>query len=380
MKARKTMTKQLSAAQVKNLIKAIGGRRTVLVEGEAGSGKTSIHYALKADPAFAGYFAPKPIDCTQLSDGSVWMPDIDRVRGVSCELPNERFGVSEENHKGVEGAKPALICLDEIAKTRQFIKDVLAPIIYERRIGNYEMPEGSVVFGCTNLSEEGLGDTMQAHLRNRLVIVQMRKPTKEEWVRDFAIPRGLNAEVIAAAEMYPMAFESFTDYRTGGAKAGRNLAKDNPYIIDPSAQAQGQVVTPRSLHTASDIVDAKDSMDEETLQCALSGALGDAFAANIMTMIRFGQQLPTFERVMADPGGTAIPQNVMAGMVQVFQFIKQVRDREQAEAASVYVGRMKEELKSLFVNNICNSSVLDKFGLSKTFAQLLAANRQYLGA
>jgi hypothetical protein len=41
---------------------------------------------------------------------------------------------------------------------------------------------------------------------------------------------------------------------------------------------------------------------------------------------------------------------------------------------------MKEELKSLFVNNICNSSVLDKFGLSKTFAQLLAANRQYLGA
>jgi hypothetical protein len=83
---------------------------------------------------------------------------------------------------------------------------------------------------------------------------------------------------------------------------------------------------------------------------------------------------------MADPGGTKVPENAMAGMVQIFQFIKQVRDREQAEAASVYVGRMKEELKSLFVNNICNSSVLDKFGLSKTFAQLLAANRQYLGA
>lgn len=373
------MTKQLNAAQVKNLIKAIGGTRTVLIEGEAGSGKTSIHYALKDDPAFAGYYAPKPIDCTQLSDGSVWMPDIDRARGVSSELPNERFGVSEENHKGVEGAKPALICLDEIAKTRQFIKDVLAPIIYERRVGNYEMPEGSVVFGCTNLSEEGLGDSLQAHLRNRLVIVQMRKPTKDEWVRDFAIPRGLNAEVIAAAEMYPSVFESFMDYRTGGAKAGRSLAKDNPYIADPSAQAQGQVVTPRSLHTASDIVDAMGGFDEDTLRAALSGAVGEAFAANILTMIRFGQQLPAFERVLADPGGTPIPVNVMAGMVQVMQFIKNVQDREQAEAVSIYVGRMKEELKSLFVNHICNSNALVNFGLSKTFGQLLTTNRQYLG-
>ena len=373
------MTKQLSSKQIAALIKAVGHTRTVLVEGEFGIGKSSVFHTLAADPAFVSYHKAM-VDCTNLSDGSVWMPDIDSARGVSRELPNERFGVHEENHAGIPGAAPVLMCLDEVAKTRRHIQDTLAPLVYERRIGQHQFPQGSVVFATTNLSEEGLGDIMLQHMRNRLVIVQMRKPTKEEWVRDFAIPRGLNAEVIASAEMYPLAFESFTDYRTGGSKAGRNLSKDNPYIADPSSQSQGQVVTPRSLHTASDIVDAKDSMDEETLQCALSGALGDAFAANIMTMIRFGQQLPTFERVMADPGGTKVPENAMAGMVQIFQFIKQVRDREQAEAASVYVGRMKEELKSLFVNNICNSSVLDKFGLSKTFSQLLAANRQYLGA
>jgi hypothetical protein len=371
--------KALNRKQIVALIKAIGTQRTILIEGEAGLGKTAVHYELAADPAFAGYYAPKPIDCMQLSDGSVWMPDLDRSRGVSTELPNERFGVSAENHKGAANATPVLICLDEIGKTRQFIKDVLAPIVYERRVGQLELPTGSIVFGCTNLTDEGLGDSMQAHLRNRLIIVRQAKPTKDEWVRDFAIPRGLHEEVIAAAEMYPIVFDSFLDYRPGGKFAGKNIRSENPYICDPSNQAQSQVVTPRSLHAASDIVTVRKSMDDTTLEAALAGTVGEAFAANIVAMIRFGEQLPAYDRVIADPGGTKIPSNVMACVVQIFQFIKQVKDREAAEQVSVYTQRMKAEMKSLFVNAIANSSVLDKFGLSATFAMMLKENRQYLG-
>jgi hypothetical protein len=369
----------ISARQVKALIKAVGHKRTVLVEGEAGSGKTSIHYALAADPQFAGYYAPKPIDCTQLSDGSLVMPDIDRSRGVSRELPNERLGVSEENHAGMKGATPVLMCFDEIAKSRQFVKDAIAPIVYERRIGNYVMPEKSVVFACTNLSEEGLGDSMQAHLRNRLIIVQMRKPTKDEWVQDFAIPRGLNENIVAAAEMYPTVFQSFMDYRAGGTHAGKNLGRDNPFIADPSNASQGQVVTPRSLHAASDLVDELGMLDSQTLQEALSGCVGAPFAANIMAMIRFGEQLPAYDRVVADPGGAPLPTNPTAQIVQCFQFVTQCANKEEAESLSEYVQRMREEMKSLFVNTIVNSTKMDKFALSKTFGDMLRTNRQYLG-
>ena len=371
----------LSSRQIKNLIKAVGPKRTVLVEGLAGIGKTSIHYALAAEEPFkSSYYIPKPIDCTQLSDGSVWMPDIDSTRGVSRELPNERFGVSDESNAKVPGSKPALICLDEIAKTRQFIKDVLAPIVYERRVGNYEFPEGSIVFGCTNLSEEGLGDSMQAHLRNRLVIVKMRPPTKDEWVEDFAIPYGLNENVIAAAHQFPLVFESFTDYRTGGAKAGKPQRTDNPFIFDPSNQGQGQFVTPRSLHAASDVVDALNGGDQRLLQEALAGTVGHAFAANIVQMISFGNQLPEYARVVADPGGTPVPSNVMASVVQVYQFMKQVKDRTEAEAVAVYCNRMKSELKSLMVNAIANSnSALVNFSQSATFASMLAENRKFVG-
>lgn len=375
------MTTVLNSRQVTDLIKDIGQEVTVLVEGEAGIGKTSIHYALAQDPAFTGYYAPKPVDCTQLSDGSVWMPDIDRSRGVSRELPNERFGVNDENHKGVKNARPALICLDEIAKARQFIKDVLAPIVYERRIGQYELPKGSVVTCFTNLTDEGLGDSLQGHLRNRIVIVQMRKPTKDEWVQDFAIPNGLRHEVIAAVEQHPMVFESFMDYRAGGMHAGRTLRKQNPYINDPSDASQGQVVTPRSLHTASKIIARAKTLDSITLQAALAGTVGEAFAAVIMSMIRFGARLPSFDHVCADPQNTPLPDNPTAQIVQVFQFCTLVQDRHQADACSTYVSRMREEMKSLFVNHISNSNtVLTKFAMSVKFGELMRENRAYLGA
>lgn len=368
----------MNSKQVTALIKAVGHKRTVLVEGPMGSGKSSIFHALMRDPQFKGYQGAM-VDCTQLSDGSVWMPDIDRSRGISRELPNERFGVNEENHAGIPGARPVLFCLDEIGKTRQFIKDILAPIVNDRRIGQYKLPEGSVVFATTNLSEEGLGDSMLPHLRNRLSIVGMRNPTQQEWVQDFAIPNGLDELVIAATHQYPLVFDSFTDYQPGGKFANKTLKKDNPYIQDPHDAAQEQVVTPRSLHAASDILANRRGIDEDTLTQALAGTLGAPFAANIMSLMRFGNMLPDYERVVADPIKTPLPTNPTACIVQVFQFIKRAQTKEEAEACSVYVSRMVGEMKALFVNSVANSSGAScgRFAMSATFALLLRDNKAF---
>ena len=96
------MDKFLSFTQVLNLIAATGHKRTIIVEGENGIGKTALFHALKRMPKFANHIAVDPIDCTQLSDGSVWMPDLDRENGISRELPNERFGLSKNNQLGVK--------------------------------------------------------------------------------------------------------------------------------------------------------------------------------------------------------------------------------------------------------------------------------------
>ena len=202
------MNQFLSASQVVSLIAAVGDKRTVIVEGENGIGKTALFHQLKRLPKFANHIAVDPIDCTQLSDGSVWMPDLDRENGISRELPNERFGVSKTNQRGVNGGKPIMVFLDEIAKAKQYIKDVLAPIVYEQRVGSYEMTEGSVVFCATNLATEGLGDSIQAHLRNRLVFLYMRKPTQQEWYQ-WGIDNGIDPIILACTEENPQWFDSF---------------------------------------------------------------------------------------------------------------------------------------------------------------------------
>jgi hypothetical protein len=369
------MAKLLSFKQVIDLIAAVGHKRTIIVEGENGIGKTALFHALKRMPQFANHIAVDPVDCTQLSDGSVWMPDLDRENGISRELPNERFGVSKHNQLGVNNAKPILCFLDEIAKAPQFIKNVLAPIIYERRVGNYHMPEGSVVFCATNLSIEGLGDSIQAHLRNRLIFVKMRKSKADEWISDFAIPNGVNAAVIAFVNTYPQIMDSFLDYEKGGMYEDRELAKDNGMIFNPRSLSLAYA-TPRSLVAASDILNEGEGLlDDETLDAALVGAIGATAAQNLSAFVRFGRDICAIERVLKDPANAPMADNPTAQLVQVFQFVSRVDNREDAEKVVEYVHRMKSEMQSIFCNTVAQSQRVSIYVTLTNFGKMLAAHK-----
>ena len=368
------MNQFLSASQVVSLVAAIGDKRTVIVEGENGIGKTALFHALRKLPKFADHIAVQPIDCTQLSDGSVWMPDLDRENGVSRELPNERFGVSAFNQLGVNNSKPILVGLDEIAKAPQFIKNVLAPIIYERRVGNLSMPEGSVVVCFTNLSIEGLGDSIQAHLRNRLVFVKMRKPSCDEWVK-WATDNGINPMVIAFVNNEPRVMQSFLDYEKGGMFEGKDLSKDNGFIFNPKSM-QLAYATPRSLVAASDILDAGlGVLDDDTLEAALVGTVGATTAQALSSFIRFGREICEYSRVIKSPDTAPLSDNPTAQLIQVFQFVTRVADRTEAEAIVKYVWRMRAEMQSIFCNTVATSQRVALFATINEFGRMLAEHK-----
>ena len=368
------MNNFLSASQVVSLIAAVGDKRTVIVEGENGIGKTALFHALRKLPKFADHIAVQPIDCTQLSDGSVWMPDLDRENGVSRELPNERFGVSAFNQLGVNNSKPILVGLDEIAKAPQFIKNVLAPIIYERRVGNLSMPEGSVVVCFTNLSIEGLGDSIQAHLRNRLVFVKMRKPSADEWVK-WATDNGVNPMIIAFVSNEPRVMQSFLDYEKGGMFEGKDLSKDNGFIFNPKSM-QLAYATPRSLVAASDILDAGlGVLDDETLEAALKGTVGATTAEALASFIRFGREICEYSRVIKSPDTAPLSDNPTAQLIQVFQFVTRVADRTEAEAIVKYVWRMRAEMQSIFCNTVATSQRVALFATINEFGRMLAEHK-----
>ena len=364
----------LSAQQVLNLIATIGHKRTVIVEGENGIGKTALFHQLKRMPQFADHIAVDPIDCTQLSDGSVWMPDLDRENGVSRELPNERFGVSKTNQRGINGGKPIIVFLDELAKSPQFIKNVLAPIVYEQRVGNYHFVEGSVVFAATNLSIEGLGDSIQAHLRNRLVFVKMRKPTADEWVK-WATDNGINPMVIAFVSNEPRVMQSFIDYEKGGMFEGKDLSKDNGFIFNPKSM-QLAYATPRSLVAASDILnEGLGVLDDDTLEAALVGTVGATTAQALSSFIRFGREICEYSRVIKSPDTAPLSDNPTAQLIQVFQFVTRVADRTEAEAIVKYVWRMRAEMQSIFCNTVATSTRVAMFATINEFGRMLADHK-----
>ena len=353
-------------------IKAWGATRTLVFQGENGIGKTALHHHIVKDPFFANHIAVKPIDCTQLSDGSIWMPDIDKELGVSRELPNERMGLSKTNQQGINGSRPVLIFLDEIAKARQYIKDVLAPIVYERRVGDYIMPEGSVVFCGTNLDSEGLGDNIQAHLRSRLTFFQLRKPTQPEW-KVWAINTGIAPEVIACTEEHPQWFDSFLDYEPNGKYYGRNIEKDNPHIFNPRG-SQESYVNPRSLHAVSDIVYGREHVDAETFSAGLAGTIGEPAAELLNAFIRFGDDTPAYADIVQSPASCRIPTNPVAQIITTLKCITQTNSRDEAEAVSEYILRMRKEMQSMFCNNVANSSRAGIFITVNNFKKMIGDN------
>jgi hypothetical protein len=370
------MNKMLSFSQTLALIKTIGHKRTIIVEGENGVGKSALYQALANDPAFDNHIKAGAIDCTQLSDGSVWMPCLDMENGISRELPNERFGLSRNNQLGVNGSRPVLVFLDEIAKAPAYIKNVLAPIIYERRVGNYHMPEGSVVFCATNLAVEGLGDSIQAHLRNRLVFVKMRKPTAAEWV-NYAVDKGVNASVIAFVNSYAQVMDSFLDYEKGGKHEGKQQDKDNGFIFNPRSMALAYA-TPRSLVAAGDVLDAGDGvLDDDTLEAALIGTIGATTAEALSSFVRFGRDICSLERVLKDPATAPISDNPTAQLVQVFQFVSRVDTREDAEKVVEYVLRMRTEMQSIFANSVAQSQRVAIYVTLTNFGGLLAKHKVF---
>ncbi len=368
----------LSFNEIVTVIKAHhanGLRRTILIEGENGIGKTAVYHALRRDPQFANHIAVDPIDATQLSDGSVWMPDIDREAGVSRELPNERFGLSKTNRLGVNGARPILCFVDEFAKAAPYVKNILAPVVYDYRVGDYHFPEGSLVIMATNLGIEGLGDNIPAHIRNRIIRVKMRKATLDEW-RVYAERKGLDYRVIACAVKHPQIFDSFLDYEEGGKYAGKPLAKDNPHIYNPR-EMQDAYVSLRSFETASDIVKTLDDVGMNLVRAQLYGAVGP-FAENICTTIRLGNTLPDFSLIKHDPHNAPLVGDPVAQIIQAQQFVTLANTREEADAVTTYVKRMREEIRQMFIAAIANSSKVSMYVTVSAFSELLAENKKFV--
>lgn len=107
--------------------------------------------------------------------------------------PGRDLGISSaENDRQKE---PYVLFLDELNACTQEVQKAFYSLIHERRIGEYHLPEGSIVIGAGNRAEDSaIVKTMSSALLNRMFHVQL-KADVGQWIK-WAQAEGLHPWVI----------------------------------------------------------------------------------------------------------------------------------------------------------------------------------------
>jgi energy-coupling factor transporter ATP-binding protein EcfA2 len=324
---------QLNLDQTATFIKAVGHKRTVLVQGHMGTGKSSL---LRTLSAALPTHTPCYFDCTTKDLGDITLPNIktnqDDEQDYVTYATNEELGA---HHK-----KPITLMVDEYGKANPAVKNALLRLMLERKIGSYELHPDSIIFATTNLGAEGVGDLLPPHARNRITVITARKPSNMEWI-EWGINNGVDHTLLGWCKDNPQLFLSFEDVRD---------PEENPYIYHPKAQ-RGAFVTPRSLEAASDILKQRHLFDDQTTTAALMGTIGDRAAMDLMAFVKLADQLPSLESIKKDPLNARVPDSAAAVCMVVYRSLASL-ERDWLDAWLDYMVRLDKEAQGMFANGV----------------------------
>jgi hypothetical protein len=350
------MTEKLNHKQIVSLIVANPDVR-FFVSGEPGIGKSALIKMIQEETGYESAY----VDVPTLDLGDVAMPVVDHETRTTRYYPNARFKL----HLG----KPVIIMLDEWTKGMAPVKNMTHPLfeVNNPRLGDVPVPAGTIVFLTGNLESDGVGDSLQAHSKQRLTRVELAKPDSEYWLQNYAIPNRLSAILCAWVDRHPHCLASYTD----GDQDGNEL------IFNPKVP-QGAVVSPRTLEKASHIINARDKVDTTSLHAALQGTVGASAASSIMSFIRHHDSLPSYQSIIDNPSTAKVPEDQGAIAVLCYGMLEKV-ERATLTPIMKYLARVDLEWQSIFCVSLARHKTKQQFAFENgEFANWCATNQDIL--
>lgn len=368
--SRINLNTRISLGQATHAIRTVGDQRTIILKGEPGIGKSWVLKTLGQQmPTHRTVY----MDCQLLLDqGDFFYPTIEVTEAggkVAKRVPLEDFDFSDPT--------PVIFMLDEIGKANKSVMNVLLTLMYDRRVGHNHLPAGSIVFGTTNLTTDGVGDFIAAHARSRAVMVVVNKPhagfhadgsVDADSFGYFALNNDFDPGVTAWVKMNPHCLDSYLDH-TGGEKW------DNPYPFHPTQGAESYVC-PRSLHAASDIAKQRDELGHELTLALLAGAAGEAFARSFSAFLMIQNKVATADAIAAAPESATVPaaSDAVALCVTVLNLVSYT-SAKSIDALVTYMQRLPLEYQALFARSLAaNNSKKDIATKCDAFRKWALAN------
>lgn len=152
--------------------------------------------------------------------------------------------------------RPAILFLDELTAASPYLQPTVYGLLQERRVGRHQLPDSVMIVAAGNMVEDGaVAYEMGSALSDRLIHMIVTAEAGD-WLRNYAVPQGLDPSVTAFIRTRPDLLETTED-----------------------TLRRGQVIacTPRSWDRVSAIVRAIP--DRRLRNLMIAGTVGQAPAA-----------------------------------------------------------------------------------------------------
>lgn len=233
--------------QMMNVLLNVGTVRPVFIWGAPGIGKSAIVEQFAAD---VGLECVSLLGSQLAPEDIIGVPQIVDGRSVFCP---PRMIAREE---------PYCLFLDELNACSQEVQKAFYSLILERRIGEYHLPEGSIVIGAGNRAQDNaITRPMSSALLNRMFHVEMTADSRI-WL-EWAAGHGIHPYIY--------------DYICNRPD---QLWSQPPKTEEPFS-------TPRSWHMLSDAMHSYgDQLTEKELSVLANGCLTAAHATQFVAYVR----------------------------------------------------------------------------------------------
>ena len=214
-----------------------------------------------------------------------------------------------------------VLLLDELAQAPPLVQAACLQLVLDRRLGEYELPEGWCVVAASNRAEDRAGThRLITPLLNRFIHVDL-DVSGDDW-QAWAVTAGISAEVRAFLRFRPALL----------------------FQLEPSGPARA-FPTPRSWHAVSDVLAATPAA---LVHPVIAGCVGDGPAAEFLGFLRLYRELPNLDGVLTTPDTAPVPREPAVLYALVGALVEVCRqDRAPLAAFVKYATRLPDEFALL---------------------------------
>lgn len=342
--------KQINHKDLKELIKKAYDTKTPLfIHGAMGVGKSSVVRDVATDMGIelvdvrVSQLEPSDLRGLPKVDGEVtrWL--------ISNWLPRDK------NSKGI-------IFLDELNLAPPSIQASCYQLILDRRLGDYELPEGWFIVSAGNRIEDKANIfEMSAPLSNRFIHVELSVPSVEDWTKWATTNRSIDGRIIAFLTWKSIRLFSFDSKN-----------KDKAFG------------TPRSWEYCSKLIMNEDyNKNPHFVETLIASSVGEAIAVEFTAFLKLTQKIKV-EDILKNPKQLKNIQEISLKyslISSVSEYFRNHKNKETLESIFKVCQELEAEFGMLLLrlvkstdesafNQLCNKSGLYK-DISKEYGKYL---------